>query len=171
MKKITLVLAFIGMITLSSCTVNDAPPAQIQQINNTYVSEVFEVTTSFGPNNDFSRLVTFSPPIYNSDMVLVYHLVDVINGSDVWRIMPESYYFNDGTLDYKFDYDFTKYDVNIFIDGYDLAGLSSQIVTNQTFRLVVVPGSFKMANKVDYSDYKATIEMLGYTDSEIKKLD
>lgn len=171
MKKITLFLAFIGMITLNSCTVNDTQPAQVQQINNTYVSEVFEVTTSFGPNNNFSRLVTFNPPIYSSDMVLTYHLVDVINGADVWRVMPESYYFNDGTLDYKYDFDFTKYDVNLFIDGYDLAGLSSQIVSNQTFRLVVVPGSFKTSNTVDYSDYNKTIEMLGYKDSKIKKLD
>ena len=71
MRKITLFLAFIGMITLNSCTINDTPPAQVQQINNTYVSEVFEVTTSFGPSNSYSRLVTFDPPIYNSDVILV----------------------------------------------------------------------------------------------------
>ena len=72
MKKITLLLVFIGMITLQSCTINDTQPAQVQQINNTFVSEVFEVTTSFGPNNNYSRIVTFNPPIYSSDMVLVY---------------------------------------------------------------------------------------------------
>jgi hypothetical protein len=50
--------------------------------------------------------------------------------------MLESYYFNDGTLGINLIMIFTKYDVNIFIDGYDLAELSSQIVTNQTFRLL-----------------------------------
>ena len=171
MKKITLFLAFIGMITLNSCTVNDTPPAHVQQINNNYVSEVFEVTTSFGPNNNYSRLVTFTPPIYSSDMVLVYHLYDVVNGDDVWRIMPQTYYFDNGVeLDYNFD--FTKYDVNLFLDSNDnLNNFSSAWTQNQTFRLVVVPGSFKMSNKGNFTDYNATIEMLGYKDSKIKKLD
>ena len=171
MKKITFFLAFIGMIILNSCTVNDTPPAQIQQVNNTYLSEVFEVTTSFGPNNNFTRLVTFTPPIYNADTVLVYHLYDVVNGSDVWRLMPQTYYFDNGVeLDYN--YDFTKYDVNLFLDSNDnLNNFSSSWTQNQTFRLVVVPGSFKMSNKNAYSDYNATIEMLGYKDTKIKKLD
>ncbi|WP_339889212.1 hypothetical protein [uncultured Flavobacterium sp.] len=172
MKKITLILAFIGMITLNSCTVNDTPPpAQVQQINNTYVSEVFEVTTSFSSNNDFSRLVTFNPPIYNSDTVLVYRLSGVSNGTDFWKLLPETFYFNDGTLDYKFNYDFTRYDVELYMEGFELWNLSSQILNNQTFRLVVIPGSFKTSNEVDYSDYNATIKMLGYKDSKIKKLD
>lgn len=171
MKKITLLLAFIGMIILNSCTVNDTPPAQIQQINNTYASEIFEVTTSFGPNNNFTRLVTFNPAIYNSDTVLVYHLYDVVKGSDVWRLMPQTYYFDNGVeLDYN--YDFTKYDVNIFLDSNDnLNNFSSAWTQNQTFRLVVIPGSFKMSNKMSYSDYNATIEMLGYKEAKIKKLD
>lgn len=169
MKKITLLLAFIGTIMLNSCTVNevvDRPPYD----DNDTIAEVFEVTTSFGPNNNFSRLVTFNPPIYNSDVVLVYHLVAVVNGADVWKIMPETYYFNDGTLDYKFDFDFTKYDVNLYIDGYDLISLPPQIVSNQTFRIVIVPGAFSRKNVSEYKDYNATIKMLGIDDSKIKKI-
>ena len=170
MKKITLILAFIGMITLNSCTVNETPD-QVQQINNTFVSEVFEVTTSFGPNNDYSRLVTFDPPIYNSDMVLVYHLYDVVNGSDVWRLMPQTYYFDNGAeLDYNFD--FTRYDVNLFLDSnFSLDSFSSAWTQSQTFRIVVVPADFTNRLAVDYSDYNATIKMLGYEKSIIKKLD
>lgn len=169
MKKITLVLAFIGMITLNSCTVNEVDDAP--QYDSDTIAEVFEVTTSFGPNNNYSRLVTFTPPIYSSDMVLVYHLYDVVNGDDVWRIMPQTYYFDNGVeLDYNFD--FTKYYVNLFLDSNDnLNNFSSAWTQNQTFRLVVVPGSFKMSNKGNFTDYNATIEMLGYKDSKIKKLD
>ena len=169
MKKITLVLAFIGMITLQSCTVNEVDDAP--QYDSDTIAEVFEVTTSFGPNNNYSRLVTFTPPIYSSDMVLVYHLYDVVNGDDVWRIMPQTYYFDNGVeLDYNFD--FTKYYVNLFLDSNDnLNNFSSAWTQNQTFRLVVVPGSFKMSNKGNFTDYNATIEMLGYKDSKIKKLD
>lgn len=172
MKKITLILAFIGMITLNSCTINDTPQ-QIQQINNTFVSEVFEVTTSFGPNNNFTRLVTFNPPIFNSDVVLVYHLFDVVNGTDVWRLMPQTYYFNNG-IELDYNYDFTRFDVNIFLDSNDnLNNFSSAWTQNQTFRIVVVPGDFsnKMTTPVDYSDYHKTIKILGYTDAKIIKLD
>lgn len=169
MRKITLVLAFIGMITLNSCTVNEVD--NTSQYDNDTIAEVFEVTTSFGLSNNYSRLVTFNPPIYSSDMVLVYHLYDVINGADVWRIMPQTYYFDNGAeLDYNFD--FTKYDVNLFLDSnVSLNSFTSGWTQNQTFRLVVVPGAFTNRMSVDYSDYNKTIEMLGYKDSKIKKLD
>lgn len=168
MKKITLVLAFIGMITLNSCTVNEVVERDLVDYDT--IAEVFEVTTSFSENND-SRLVTFNPPIYNSDMVLVYHLYDVDNGADVWRIMPQTYYFDNGAeLDYNFD--FTRYDVNLFLDSnFSLDSFSSAWTQNQTFRIVVVPAAFTNKSAVDYSDYNATIEMLGYKDSKIIKLD
>ncbi|WP_338375226.1 hypothetical protein [uncultured Flavobacterium sp.] len=169
MKKITLVLAFIGMITLSSCTVNEVVERDIVDYDT--ISEVFEVTTSFSSNNNFSRLVTFNPPIYSSDMVLVYRLSGYSNGTDYWKLLPETFYFNDGTLDYKFNYNFTRYDVELYMEGFELWNLSTQITNNQTFRIVVIPAAFTNKSAVDYSDYNATIEMLGYTNSEIKKLD
>jgi hypothetical protein len=170
MKKITLVLAFIGMITLNSCTVNEVVERDLVDYDT--IAEVFEVTTSFGPSNNYNRLVTFNPPIYSSDMVLVYHLYEVDNGADVWRIMPQTYYFDNGAeLDYNFD--FTRFDVSIFLDSnFSLDSFSPAWTQNQTFRIVVVPGAFtnRMANPVDYSDYDATIKMLGYENAEIKKL-
>jgi hypothetical protein len=56
--------------------------------------EVFEVTTSFNSNNNYSSLVEFN---HNpSDAVLVYHLCDTVNGQDIWKLMPQTYYFSDG---------------------------------------------------------------------------
>ena len=169
MKNSTLILAFIGMITLSSCTVNEVVERDLVDYDT--LSEVFEVTTSFSSNNNFSRLVTFNPPIYSSDMVLVYRLSGYSNGTDYWKLLPETFYFNDGTLDYKFDYNFSIYDVELYMEGFELWNLSTQITNNQTFRLVVVPAGFTNKSAVDYSDYNATIEMLGYKESVIKKLD
>jgi hypothetical protein len=169
MKKITLVLAFIGMITLNSCTVNEVVERDIVDYDT--ISEVFEVTTSFGPNNDFSRLVTFNPPIYNSDMVLVYRLSGYSNGTDYWKLLPETFYFDDGTLDYRFDFVSSSYNVELYMEGFELWNLSSQVLNNQTFRIVVVPAAFTNRLAVDYSDYNATIKMLGYEKSTIKKLD
>lgn len=169
MKKITLVLAFIGMITLNSCTVNEVVERDLVDYDT--IAEVFEVTTSFSENNDFSRLVTFNPPIYNSDMVLIYRLSGYSNGTDYWKLLPETFYFNDGTLDYKFDYVSSSYNVELYMEGFELWNLSSQVLNNQTFRIVVIPAAFTNKSAVDYSDYNATIEMLGYKDSKIIKLD
>ena len=53
MKKITLVLAFIGMITLSGCTVNEIVDKDIQ--DNDTVAEVFELrNVNFGSVNNFN---------------------------------------------------------------------------------------------------------------------
>lgn len=169
MKKVTLMFAFIGMIMLQSCTVNETTP--VTTVDNDTIAEVFEVTTSFNSGNGFSKLTTFGRPIYASDMVLVYHLYDVVNGADVWRLMPQTYYFTGGgELDYNFD--FTRYDVNIFLDAnFDLTTLSSSWTQNQTFRIVIVPASFSNKSAVNYKDYAATLKKLNIENAEIKKLD
>lgn len=152
---------------LQSCTVNEVE----DNVDNDTISEVFEVTTSFGTSNNFSRIVNFNPPIYTSDMVLVYHLYDVVNGSDVWRLMPQTYYFDNGAeLDYN--YDFTRYDVNLFLDSnVSLSSFSSSWLQNQTFRIVVVPGYLSGKGiAVDHSNYDETLKMYGLEDAKIKKL-
>ncbi len=162
MKKITLLIAFIGMISLQSCTVNEAPT---NTVDNDTISEVFEVTRSFNTSNNFSTLVTLPHTIYSSDMVLVYRLSGVVSGTDVWKLMPETYYFSDGTLDFGYDFDFTQYDVNLFMHGFDLAGVSSNYRTNQVFRIVIVPGYFgkhaPSKDKSAYQDYEHVVATFG----------
>lgn len=155
MKKITLLFAFIGMITLQSCTVNEVQNTQ----DNDTISQVFEVTRSFNSANGFTANVTFPYTIYSSDMVLVYRLSGVYQGADVWKLLPETYYFNDGTLDFRYDFDFTKYDAQIYMDGYDLPGVSAAYRTNQVFRIVIIPAGFLNKNSFsDYSNYNKTLE-------------
>lgn len=168
MKKITLLLAFIGMITLQSCTVNEVKNVP----DNDTISEVFEVTRSFNPSNGFSTFVDLGTPIYTSDMILVYHLYDVVGSQDVWRLMPQTYYLNGGD-ELDFNYDFTTTDVNIFLDAnFPLVNLSSTWTQNQTFRIVIIPGYFsnKSANQVDFSDYNAVIQAYGIHTTHIKKI-
>ncbi|WP_333809635.1 hypothetical protein [Flavobacterium sp.] len=168
MKKITLLLVFIGMITLQSCTVNEVR----DDVDNDTISEVIQVTRSFNSGNGFSTFVNFGAPIYSSDMILVYHLYDVVGGQSVWRLMPQTYYLNDGgELDYNFD--FTRYDVNIFLDAnFPLTSLSPVWTQNQTFRIVIIPGYFsnRNAQHVDFNDYNAVIEAYGINPTSIKKL-
>lgn len=114
MKKITLILAFIGMISLTSCTVEETHVSNNGYDSDT-ISEVWEYTNvDFDYGNNYSVFLDFPHQTYSSDMVLVYHLYDIVNGSDVWRLMPQTYYFNGGgELDYNFD--FTTYDANVFL--------------------------------------------------------
>src|SRR5215218_4580666 len=97
MKKITLILAVIGMITLGSCSSND-------DVDNDTVAEVFRYyNVNFLPN-DYSVVLEFPHALYyDSDMVLVYRLSGTFNGEDVWKLLPETYYFDDGTLDLRYD--------------------------------------------------------------------
>ncbi|SFA84834.1 hypothetical protein SAMN05660845_0612 [Flavobacterium swingsii] len=171
MKKIILLLAFISMITLQSCTVHEEVVTPVQTTDNDTISEVLEYTVSFNSGNNYKRLITFNRPIYTSDMVLVYRLDNnlVNNGTDVWRQMPQTYYLGTtGELDYNFD--FTNYDVNIFLGAnFDLNTLSSDWTQNQTFRIVIVPAYFGNKMAIDYSNYDAVVKAYNLDDSKIIK--
>jgi hypothetical protein len=169
-KKITLLLVFIGMIGLQSCTVNEDRVVN-DNIDYDTISEVFEVTRSFSASNDYSTLVTFPHSIYSSDMVLVYRLDNIINGTDVWKLLSQSYYFNDGTLDFRYDFNFTMYDAEIYMDGFDLAGISSAYRSNQVFRIVIIPAYFgKGTSEIKYDNYYEVIKKYNIDDSKVKVL-
>lgn len=170
MRKITLLFAFIGMMTIQSCTVNEQQP--INNTDNDTISEVWEYTRSFTTSNNFSNLIAFPHTIYASDMVLVYRLSGVSSGTDIWKLMPETYYFNDGTLDFRYDFDFTRYDASIFMDGNDLASVSSNYRINQVLRIVVIPGYFgnKTTNTINFNDYNAVIKTFKIDENKIVKV-
>ena len=74
-------------------------------------------------------------------------------------------------MDYNFD--FTRYDVSIFLDAnFPLVDLSSAWTQNQTFRIVIVPGYFsnRSATQVDLNDYDAVIQAYGISLNNIKRL-
>ncbi|RTY65280.1 hypothetical protein EKL97_04640 [Flavobacterium sp. LS1P28] len=164
MKKITLFLVFIGMMTLQSCEVTEL----YDTVDNGPRTEVYEVTTSFNSNNNYSSLVVFDPPIYSSDSVLVYHLYDTVNGADIWKLMPQTYYLNNGgELDFNFDY--SRFDVKIFLAAnFNLNTLDSSWTQNQTFRIVIVPANF--ASTINKNNMDAVMSSLKVSKSEIQKI-
>ncbi|MDD2986300.1 hypothetical protein [Flavobacterium sp.] len=164
MKKITLILVLIGMITLQGCTIEEN-----SGYDNDTFSKVFEVTRSFSPQNDFSSLITFNPPIFSSDVVLVYILWDVQNdGTPVWRLMPQTVQLFEGDLQYN--YDFTRFDVNLFISSldFDVAFIDPVWTQNQTFRIVLVPASF--GGKMDYTNYENVMQKLKLSEKDVKSI-
>ncbi len=166
MKKFTLILAFIGMIILQSCSVKDNQ----NMPDNDTISEVFEYTNvNFQPNN-FSVILTYPHPIYTSDMVLVYRLSGIFQGEDIWKLQPETFFFDDGTLDFEYNFDFTRYDVNLYMNGFDLQSVSNQYRLNQVFRVVIVPGYFGKNNTLKNKEYKSVVKALNIEESKIKKI-
>ena len=165
MKRITLFLAFIGMMTLQSCEVTEIYDTP----SNSPRTEVFEVTTSFNSSNNYSSLVVFNPPLYSRDSVLLYHLYDVVNGQDVWKLMPQTYYFGDGgALDFNFDY--TKFNAKIYLSAnFNLNTLASSWTKNQTFRVVIIPDGF--AKSVNKNNIDAVMSALKVSKGEVKKID
>jgi hypothetical protein len=158
MRKISTLFAVIGMILISSCEGPQGPPGFDGQ--DGLIAEVFEVTTSFNSANNFSKVVVLTPTIFASDVVLVYRLVNVFQGQDVWKLLPDTYYFNDGTRDFSYDFDFTISDVNIYMVGNNLETVADQFRLNQVLRIVIVPGSFSAAiNKNSYTDVMAALNM------------
>ena len=164
MKKITLIVAFIGMITLQSCSNND------NNIDNDTISEVFEYTNVNFLPNDYSVVLIYPHSILSSDMVLVYRLSGSFQGEDIWKLLPETYYFDDGTLDLRYDFDFTRFDAELHLEGFDLAGVSNGYKLNQIFRVVVVPGYFGKNSKMNFNDYKAVIKVLNINESKLIKI-
>ena len=111
---------------------------------------------------------TFPSMIYIDDMVLVYRLTGTANGNDLWEFLPETHYFADGTRDFSYNFDFTRNDVQIYLEGNNLGTLDAAYRLNQIFRIVVVPGSF--ANSIDPNNYSAVISALNIKENQIQKI-
>ena len=168
MKRIILLLAIVGTFAFQGCSGPEGPQGAT---GFSAEAEVFEVAASFSASNNFAKLVTLNPAILNSDMVLVYRLFDVVNGADVWRSLPQTVYLPQGELDYNFD--FTKYDINIFLDSnFDLTTLSASWAQNQVFRVVIIPGYLTNRNSkaIDFNDYNAVVKAFNIHENQIKTL-
>lgn len=179
MKKIIALLSVFGLILFSSCEGPEGPPGYDgydgEKGDPGYVSKVYEVLNkNFVYNSDDGYNISglFNPLINGADTVLIYRLVGTIDSSTpIWQLIPKTIYLtNNRELDYS--YDFSREDFKIYADGnYDIA-TTSDYIRNQTFRIVIVPGSFtnKSVNKPDYSDYNAVIKNYNIDDSNVKKL-
>lgn len=166
MKKLTLILAFFGMITLNSCSTND-------NVDTNTISEVYEYTNvNFNAAGDYGVFLNFPNQIYPSDMALVYRLSGNDNGLDVWKLLPETFYFDDGTLDFRYNFDFTSLNANVYLEGNDLGSISSNFLSNQILRVVIIPANLinKNATAADYSDYNKVLKTYNIDGNNIKKI-
>lgn len=164
MKKIITLLAVVGMFSLQGCTTTDT-----NYVDNDTISDVFETNqVSFTSTNNYIVRFNFPGAIYSSDVVLVYRLTGTVNGNDLWEFLPETHYFADGTRDFSYNFDFTRNDVQIYLEGNDLLTLDASYRLNQIFRIVVVPGSF--AASLNKSSYTSVMAALNINESQVQKI-
>tara|TARA_R110000868_G_scaffold1781_7_gene14243 strand:- start:1515 stop:2015 length:501 start_codon:yes stop_codon:yes gene_type:complete len=164
MKKIITLLAIAGLLTLQSCTTSGS----FEIAPTTTTSEVFEITTSFNSANNFGKLVTFNPRIYSSDVVLVYRLSGANSQGDIWELLPETHYYNDGSLNFGYKYDYTNTDVDIYMIGSNLQNVTAEFRLNQVLRIVIVPANY--ATSINKNSYSDVITALNLKESQIQKI-
>lgn len=165
MKKIITLLAIVGLFSLQSCTVTDSGSI----VSDIPTSEIFEVSTSFTSTNGYSKLIPLNPRIYSSDVVLVYRLSGTTSqGGDIWKLLPETHYFTDGTLDFGYDFDYTTTDISVFMVGNNLQTVSTNYRLNQVLRIVITPAGFSKA--IDKNNIDAVMSALKVDKSQIQKI-
>ncbi|GGG45149.1 hypothetical protein [Bizionia arctica] len=135
MKNLSILFIALLSVVFSSCEGPQGPPGNDGGI---IIAPAFEIEVDFNALNNYEYFEAYGFEIYPYDMTLVYILWEVNNGQDVWRLMPQTVEFDEGSLTYNFD--FTRTDVRFFLDGtINLNTLDPSWTQNQVFRVVIVP--------------------------------
>ncbi|AUS04301.1 hypothetical protein [Pseudotamlana carrageenivorans] len=118
----------------------------------------FEIEITFNQSNNFEHIEDYGFDVYPSDVVLTYISWETDNGTEIWRLLPQTTFLqNSAVLTYNFD--FTQNDVRIFLDSngtFNLVDLTPEWTDNQVFRVVVVPADF--VSDIDTSNLDAVMK-------------
>jgi len=173
MKKfLPLLLILISSIFIFSCK-DDDDDVQVQvdypAVYDLNINLIQNTPDYYGYNQPFNQ------SLLGQDIVLVYRKSNPGTGAPIWESLPKTYFFNEGAMDYTFN--FTTADVQIDLRAdFDLSvktdnNFRSTFLTGQTFRVVLVPAVFGK-NSVDPRtlSYDEVIAKYNIDDSKIGKL-
>lgn len=174
-------LFVISLFTLTSCSSDgevgprgpQGPPGEPGA--DGLIATVYETEAlNFTADNGYSEIVDIPSniEIFDSDVILVYLLegVDEETNADIWTLLPQIFYLDDGELVYNYNY--TSDNVAIFLDGNaQLENLDAVYTENQIFRIVVVPAGFPTESAVDVSNYNAVMSALNIKEENIPTLE
>ena len=174
MKKfLPLLLLLISSIFIFSCK-DDNDEVQVDY------PAVYDVNVNLLQNDPdyFGYNQKFNASLLNQDIVLVYRKSNPGNNTPIWEPLPKTYFFNEGAMDYTFN--FTTADVQIDLRAdFNLStkednNFRGTYLNGQTFRIVLVPAVFgnKNANNVDPRSlsYEEVIAKCNIDDSKVGKL-
>ncbi|WP_119789763.1 hypothetical protein [Flavobacterium anhuiense] len=173
MKKILTLFAVIGLIAFSSCEGPEGPPGPVGPEGP--AAEVIDVNNVSFDANGNGGVRSFGFTLFPGDVVLAYRADGVDAGRTIWVQIPESHYYDDGTLFFTYKFNFTLVDYELYLQGFELNTVPTNLRTGQKFRIVVVPGNNpvntnKSVNKPDYSDYYSVIKKYNIDDSNVKQV-
>lgn len=160
MKRL-LPLFTVFALVFTSCEGPQGPPGfdGLDGLDGEIIaSSAFEIVIDFNTVNDFEYIEAYGFNVLPSDVTLVYILWDTQNGQDIWRLMPQTVYFDDDT-NLVYNFDFTQDDVRFFLDGTtDFSTLDDVWTQDQIFRVVVVPAD--NVDGIDVSDINAVMNLI-----------
>jgi len=174
MRKLLSFLLLGALASIYACVGPTGPPGvpgpqgPQGQPGVNIVAEAFEVDINFTAANNYLGVWDFQPAIFESDVVLIYIRWETANGNTIWRALPQTVLFEEGTLIYN--YDFSRVDFSIFLEtNFEPTLLGTDWTANQRVRIVVVPADF--GSRIDYNDYEGVVKMLGLSDKDFVKLE
>lgn len=167
MKKL-LTIALLATFGFSAISCDDRNDEVLVQDNDTY-SVMTDLTGSLNSGNQYT--LTQGINIAQSDVVLVYRDINSnSNLSSVWQLLPKTEFLGGGReLDYNFLFD--SQNVEIYTEAnFDQTLLTAieagQYLTNQRFRIVLVPASPTKNASVNYEDYQSVIKFYNIPDRD-----
>ncbi|NHM06976.1 hypothetical protein G4D82_07060 [Flavobacterium sp. CYK-4] len=171
MKKIILLLVITSSLIFAGCEGPEGPRGETGYSAEAAVYEYQNADITLDQNGDYSFRRSISTNL--EDSVLIYRLSGTINSqTPIWQPIPRTVYLDNGN-EFDYDYDFSRVDFSIYAGGNYNIALSPELLYDQTFRVVVIPGQFANkgnANAIDLSDYEAVIKAYHIDESKIKSL-
>lgn len=173
MKRLLAIIGIASIFAFQACEGPMGPPGPpgldgLDGVN--IVGEAFEVEITFNEANNYGEVFDFTQPLVDGDALLVYMLEASPLDENVfaWRLLPQTFYLEQGILVYNFDY--TVNDFSIFLDNspIDFSSLDPYYTDNLLFRVVVIPSDLQ--SRIDYTDYEAVMKMLGIEEDDFVKL-
>jgi len=159
MKKILLLFAATGLLTLTGCNNNDDDVVVDTR------NESFQVGPISFTNTTDSYFYNLNPVIGSNDVLLIYRLTSDPQGTDdVWEPVPSTYKFdNDEELNYNTD--FSASSIGFYLSAnFDLTTVPNYAL-NQWFKVVILKNYDNSANRVDLRDYNAVVRMFNVVET------
>lgn len=166
-----LLLAFVSLFVFSCDNSDDNLNSNAPYQDNDTYSQMRDITGSLNSGNGYA--FTQGINIQSTDVVLVYR-----KAGNAWQQIPYTWYLDAATstsarkFDYNFVFDSQNVQIRIDNANFNLSSMSSteaaNYLTNQTFRIVLVPAS-SGKTKIDYSDYNAVVKYYNLDESKVIK--
>lgn len=162
-KTYTLILLALILISCEGSVGPPGPPGPAGDDGLGLLGQVFEVVADLNAGTNFEYFVEIPQDIevFESDVVMVYRLMGVFEGSDIWEPLPQTIFRNSGILLYGFDY--TLFDVRLFLDGTaDFGRLDQDDTDGLIYRIAIIPADF--AKDIDVKKMSKVMEVLKIKD-------